>query len=195
MNLVESETGLAHRLPEQVSTMDASLEALLAAAIRAPSGDNTQPWRFIVHSASNRISFHVDATRDPSPMNSGQRMARIAVGAALENLLQTAKSNGWSAELEENPGALACVRLHRVAPDSMQVPNLVKTRMTNRRLYDELPIPTEMQLRLEKHTPILDGVRTLWIFDRDRLARLADVIGRSDALMFGEPSMRRAFLS
>ena len=64
--------------------MDAILETLIAAGIQAPSGDNTQPWRFMVDSQARTIAAHVDETRDPSPMNSGQRMSRIAVGAAVE---------------------------------------------------------------------------------------------------------------
>ena len=38
-------------------------------------------------------------------------------------------------------------------------------------------------------------MRTHWILGADRLAKLARLIGRADATMFGEASMRRAFLS
>jgi hypothetical protein len=41
----------------------------------------------------------------------------------------------------------------------------------------------------------LGGVRAHWIVGADRLAKLARLIGRADAAMFGEASMRRAFLS
>src|SRR5262249_46537339 len=80
--------------------MPPELEALLDAAIRAPSGDNTQPWRFAVAAEEGAIEFSLDETRDPSPMNSGQRMARIALGAAIENFLQTAQAHGWESRLE-----------------------------------------------------------------------------------------------
>src|SRR6266545_357605 len=91
-----------------------AFESLLAAACRAPSGDNTQPWRFIVDPDGGRVALQVDETRDPSPMNAGQRMARIAVGAVLENLLRAAEGHGWAAELElVSPPELAAVRLTR----------------------------------------------------------------------------------
>ena len=76
------------------------LEALIDAAVRAPSGDNTQPWRFLVDSDQGRMTLRVDEGRDRSPMNAGQRMARIAAGAALENLLQTARLCGWPVAVE-----------------------------------------------------------------------------------------------
>ena len=50
-----------------------ALDTLLEAAILAPSGDNTQPWRFAVDRERWTIAVDVDPTRDPSPMNAGQR--------------------------------------------------------------------------------------------------------------------------
>src|SRR4051794_35438247 len=92
--------------------MDRSLSPLLATAALAPSGDNTQPWRFVVDRDAGTIALEVDASRDPSPMNVGGRMARIAVGAALENLIREARSRGWVVEQErvERP-TLALVRV------------------------------------------------------------------------------------
>lgn len=93
-------------------TNELMMEKLVSAAIAAPSGDNRQPWRFQTDSASGRIAIYLDETRDPSPMNSGQRMARIAIGAAIENILVTAGHNGWQAHLEPAPpGGLAMVKV------------------------------------------------------------------------------------
>jgi hypothetical protein len=175
-------------------TVDAALQALLTAVVRAPSGDNTQPWRFEVE--GDRIALLLDETRDPSPMNSGQRMARIALGAALENLLRAAASSNWSAELEKaSPPALAVVRLQRAAGAAVRVEEAVSARVTNRRPYDGRPLSAATLSRLTQATPILDGVSTHWLADRTRLPALAALIGRADATMFGETSMRRAFLS
>ena len=46
-------------------------------------------------------------------MNAGQRMARLALGAALENILGTARHNGWQVDLTLGCGpALAALRIH-----------------------------------------------------------------------------------
>ncbi len=176
--------------------MTDALQALLAAAVRAPSGDNTQPWRFLVDTKTNRIDFYVDETRDPSPMNAGQRMARIAVGATLENVLRTAALNGWKTTLEEpTPSAVASVQVESVGGGSIAVDDALVRRVTNRRAYDGRPLPAETLARLREKTPPLEGVATHWIVERERLDPLADLIGRCDATMFGERSMRRAFLA
>jgi len=90
----------------------ATLESLVAAALRAPSGDNTQPWRFQIDPRTGRVSLFLDESRDPSPMNAGQRMARIALGAAFENLLRAAGSLGLEIAVETpTPPAVAAVRV------------------------------------------------------------------------------------
>src|SRR5215210_9449480 len=97
--------------------MSGTLETLLSHAVRAPSGDNTQPWRFAVDEEAGTIGLDLDPARDPSPMNAGQRMARLALGAALENLLRAAADLGWAAALDPEPGPfLARVRV-RFRPD------------------------------------------------------------------------------
>jgi hypothetical protein len=154
-----------------------------------------QPWRFIIDTSGGRIALQVDETRDPSPMNAGQRMARIAVGAALENLFRAAQGHGWTAELEAaSPPDLAMVRLTRRGVGGAGV-EAITARVTNRRLYDQRSVPSEALEQLRRETPTLDGVSTHWIIDRDRVKILADLVGCADALMVSEPSMRRAFLS
>jgi len=170
-------------------------ETLIAAAIRAPSGDNTQPWRFVVDTDGRRIELHVDESRDPSPMNAGQRMSRLALGAALENMIRAAESLGWDIELDDPPApALASVRLVECPPAQRELDPTITARVTNRHVYDGRALSWDLAAKLEHQTPDQDGVCTHWIVDRDRISALASLIGRSDALMLGEPSMRRAFL-
>ena len=103
-------------MPQAVK--ESALEQLVAAAIRAPSGDNTQPWRFILHRASHRIEVHVDEMRDSSPMNAGQCMSRIACGAAIENIFQMARARGWTATLETRAGSpIAMVSLQGLSDE------------------------------------------------------------------------------
>ena len=176
--------------------MDMSLVAMVTAAGRAPSGDNTQPWRFVVNSDAGTIALEEDASRDPSPMNAGRRMSRIAIGAALENLIRKARSYGWGVELERPVyPALATIRLTERNGTASSTTDCVAHRLTNRCLFDGHPVSGEVLDRLMEATPDSSGVRTHWIVGADRLANLARLIGRADGTMFGEASMRRAFLS
>jgi len=174
----------------------ATIDELLAAAAVAPSGDNTQPWRFVVDRAAGLIGLELDPGRDPSPMNAGQRMARIALGAALENLLRAARAGGWDAEaVPAPPGLVAMVRLGPARPDGApRTACELAARVTNRRPYDGRPIPTGVLDGLRRATPD-EGVATRWLVGADRLRPLARLISRGDAAIFGAPTVLRAFLA
>lgn len=173
--------------------MTDACRALLDVAIWAPSGDNMQPWRFVVDDAG-RIAVHLDPARDPSPMNSGQRMSRIALGAALENMLRTAERNGWAVQLADEPGdALAVLHVLR-ADDGKPSEPVVLKRVTNRRPYNGQPVAAAILADLAKQTPPLDSVTTHWVTGRERIDALAPLVGSADATMFGEATMRAAFL-
>ncbi len=175
--------------------VEGPLRSLVAAAVRAPSGDNLQPWRFVVDADTNRISLYVDETRDRTPMNADQRMSRVAVGAALENILQAAQSLHWRAEIEEpRDSALAVVCLSGIDDSAGEVDPTIAARVTNRRAYDGSPVPPQLLAELVRRTPELDGVTTHWIHQRSRISEMASLMGRSDALMFRVPSMRSAFV-
>jgi nitroreductase len=175
-----------------------AIQALLRAAVQAPSGDNTQPWRFVADFEAPAVEVHLDPARDRSPMNAGQRMARIAIGAAIENLLATARGAGWDAEIGvARPPALARIDLKRrfAAPFAGEIESVVAARVTNRRLYEKGPVWSDVLFRLKRATEIFHGVATHWIVEEERVRELADLIARADASALSEPSIRQAFLS
>ena len=173
------------------------IQKLLQVAIQAPSGDNTQPWQFRVDEPAGRLDFLVDERRDVSPMNAGQRMARISIGAALENLLQVAADNGIRLEtVSPTAGSVASLRWEEPGDtEVVRAPPSIRERVTNRRAFRGHPLEPEILSALMEKTPVLEGVRTYWITARERVADWARLIGRADAAMFGEASMRVAFLS
>jgi hypothetical protein len=178
--------------------MKPALETLIRAAILAPSGDNTQPWRFIVDEEAQTINVEVDETRDRSPMNAGQRMARIACGAAIENMVQTARHNNWELTVEPGDGALlARLTLQGDGNQSGEIDEAIVRRSTNRHFYDGRPIEVEElaeSLRTTSGDRNDNGISTHWVTDRVKLREIARVIGEADATMFGIPAMRKAFL-
>lgn len=175
--------------------MEAIFETLIKAAVQAPSGDNVQPWRFVVDGDARKIAIYLDESRDPSPMNAAQRMSRLAIGAALENLLRAVESLGWKGEIEQpRDDALVLIGIDDAKQTNQQIDPLINTRVTNRRQYDSRPLPADVLAELERKTSQLDGIQTLWISQREQLDKLAVLIGRSQGVMLMEPSMRRAFL-
>ena len=174
-------------------------KTLVEAASLAPSGDNVQPWLFRVAPAEQEIIVELDETRDQSPMNAGQRMSRIACGAAVENIVQTADYNGWpvSVDIAED-GTKATVNITDYAANvddaTGVIPEVIQARHANRRKYDGRQLSVEDVDRLESCDLSEQGVNVEWITGRENMRAVSRDIARADAKMFGQPEFLRAFL-
>ncbi len=169
---------------------------LISAAVLAPSGDNTQPWRFEVDEAESTITVCVDETRDTSPMNAGQRMARIACGAAIENILQTAEHNRWNATLEiKNDGQSAAIRINGYVRDSGTIEEVLYRRCTNRHIYDGRTLSPNLIKDIHNTCNSVSDPRLEWITCRSQLLHVVRRISIADATMFGEREFLSAFLA
>jgi hypothetical protein len=180
----------------ELTTIGEPFHTLLSAAILAPSGDNTQPWKFEIDEAASSITVLVDETRDTSPMNAEQRMARIACGAAIENILRTAQFNDWqtSVEWHGSPVKLATIAVTGDFSKAGQVEQVVKDRHTNRHRYDGREVTEETLARLRRELVEIPGTALTLVVSRDEIAQWAAAIGQADAAMFGQPEFLRAFL-
>ncbi len=172
------------------------LDLILRAATLAPSGDNTQPWTFRLRPDLREVVLEVDPTRDASPMNAGQRMARIAVGAAVENALIQADASGARfviREIDPITGATTLIWDDLPPQAGGAIVDRLTRRITNRRDFDGRAVPQGTLDRIREDASEVDGVRTVWVVGPDRLANLGEIIGRADGLVFGEAAMRSAF--
>jgi nitroreductase len=175
--------------------MNTAWETLITAAIRAPSGDNRQPWRFEIDPAAGKLSILLDPDRDPSLINAGQRFARIALGAAWENVERTARHQRWDLTETAISGASIDLECRWGAVPTAPLDPLIIRRASNRRVYDARALDSSLQHLLAKQTPERHGVTTHWVFDRQRIQSLAELIAAADGVMFGHPSLRQAILA
>jgi len=165
---------------------------ILDEAVRAPSGDNCQPWRFAVRDDEIRV-YNVPE-RDTSLFNHLQRASYVAHGALLENLTLAATSRGYRCEtrLFPDPGLpdlVASVRLTAGEPQPQPLQPFIKTRSTNRRPYDRKPLAAEARKALMASLGS-DLPATLWLTESAAdQAALADVVALNDRLVFENPHL------
>lgn len=181
------------------------VERLLTAAAWAPSGDNTQPWRFGYDAGRRAVDIVLDPALDRSPMNAGQQMALIACGAAVENVCTVAAAQGRRTTVEvhpvdrsEAPTHVARVVLGERCPVEgaveAEAEAAVASRVSNRRVYDGHEIDAATRSSLERATADVPGVNVRLVTDRTLVRQAADRIARGDTVMFADPAMRHAFL-
>ncbi|WP_142211962.1 Acg family FMN-binding oxidoreductase [Streptomyces sp. SLBN-118] len=153
------------------------VQALLAAAVAAPSIHNTQPWRFRLDPDSRSIEVRVDQERALPKADPERRAQYLSVGAAVFNLRLAAAHLGWNPVVRllpatDDPDLLATVQL-TVEPEADGQPSLdglyeaIERRHTSRMPFTGRPVPepivTEMigSARIEgAHLDVPDIVGT-----------------------------------
>jgi nitroreductase len=145
---------------------------LIEVAARAPSVNNSQPWRFKV--GERAIELYADARRQLREDPDGREML-ISCGAALYGLRLGIRSLGYQAELDTlsywpeagsfppraRPRPLARVRLGRAAPitpDERKLLQAVPHRHTHRGPFEPGPLPAGLLARLRDDVTAEDAI-------------------------------------
>jgi hypothetical protein len=158
------------------STLD-TVRALIGAGVLAPSDWNAQPWRFEVEGPQIRIV--ADPARTLPVTDPDRRGMMLGLGAALENMLVTARAYGLRPVVMylPNEGANGVMaELTWTLGDQQRDRGLFSSiieRRTNRHDYDGRAIFTQNRVQLSAQVP--DGIGLHWIDDRDRMRRVADL--------------------
>jgi hypothetical protein len=125
------------------------MEFLLRYAVLAPSGHNTQPWRFAI--VNDGIEVFADYTRSLPHVDPDHRELLMSVGAAIMNLRVAAAHFGYETTVmyhrdarETPPVALVTFgrRAKRILRSRRLFPAIVR-RHTNRQPFDGEPLRME----------------------------------------------------
>lgn len=171
------------------------LAFLVGYAVLAPSGHNTQPWRFVL--SDDHVDVVADMSRALKMVDPYDRELTISCAASAETLLAAAKAFGLTAELTPLPQQDAPTVVARVvlsaAPATGAIDhamlNAIATRRTVRRSYAETAVPTHMQA-LIKDAARPFGV-TLHLTDNEAIKdAIAELVVDADHVQFADPAFR-----
>ncbi|ADE16304.1 UBA/THIF-type NAD/FAD binding protein [Nitrosococcus halophilus Nc 4] len=98
-------TQLSHGVPTAASPKgNSEIERILDMARWAPSGDNTQPWRFEIKDP-HHVVIHGFDTRDHCVYDLEGRASQLSIGALLESMAIAATRFGLRADIQRDSGA------------------------------------------------------------------------------------------
>jgi len=130
------------------------MKALLRYAVLAPSGPNTQPWKFSIK--DNEISLIADFSRSLPSVDPNDRTLYISHGCLLTNLLIAAEHFGFGYDMKCLPDGSSgnrtvAVQLSNKAatpkfPDLFQE---ITERHTNRKSFEKRSIEDEKLQKLK----------------------------------------------
>jgi hypothetical protein len=129
---------------------------IVAAATRAPSIHNTQPWRFVA--APDRLDVHLDTERALPVLDPTGRQQIISCGSAAEFALVALTAAGYAAEVDllpdgGEPDHLATVRVTGTSEASDEDRSLaaaIDRRHTVRAAFESRALPDDLVDRLQR---------------------------------------------
>ncbi|GLW90640.1 Acg family FMN-binding oxidoreductase [Actinokineospora globicatena] len=171
-----------------MSTTVSTVHAAIAAAVRAPSPFNTQPWEFAVH--PDRVDVWLDQSRVLAVTDPEAHEAHIACGAAVYTLRLALAVSGQRSELvvlpdRTRPDLVASVVLdgkYRPSPHERTLAEAVWRRHTNRRPFLDRPVPSPAKTALMR-AAAGEGAQLHLMDEPADVGAVADLIRRADHVL------------
>ena len=173
------------------------LDTVAAAAIRAPSGGNVQPW--FIEVADDAVDI-VMAPEFASAMDVKHRASAVAVGAAAFNARVAAAAHDAVGTVTVKEGDAARPLTVRVSVGTGTDADLAGLygpmlhRTTNRRPGEPVRVP-DATLAALRNAAEREGARAHLITDEARLQRAARLLGASDRTRYLTPRLHTEMIS
>jgi hypothetical protein len=182
--------------PDDQSVPEGPVEALVHAAVHAPSGGNSQPWSITVE--SRRLVFAVAPEPAPVLMDLHHRGSCIAVGAALFNAKVAAAAHGIlgrvnlpSTDMSDPKRPVATLEFGEGSdPHLSELYGPMLARATNRHpSHDRVLTGGEVVALHDAAT--LEGGRIRIVTDPAALDESAEILAESDRIRYLTRELRR----
>ena len=201
LNQLDEPEMVTDRPPPSADYSDPALPGvsgvIAAAAMRAPSGGNAQPWRIVA--GPDVITIRL-APEHTSTMDVGFRGSAVALGAALFNAKVAAASRrglGAVTLLEDVDGAPLQATVHLRdggEPDLAGLYQPMLARETNRRLGKPHSIAADTVERLHAVAE-REGAQLYLVTERDDIARAATILAAADRIRYLTPRLHAEMFS
>ncbi len=173
--------------------MDPRIKSILEYGIRAPSGDNCQPWLFKIEGLN--VSLYNDPQKDTSLYNLKQRASLIAHGALIETLNIAAPHFGLEPHIDyfpdkENLDLIANIRFSESATTTHPLLTTIIERQTNREPFQSTLITTDQIQAWKKIATPNEG----WIFSivaEEKLKELSKILSYNERIVFEEANLHK----
>lgn len=176
--------------------MKDDIKKIISDGTLAPSGENCQPWRFIIKNNEVHIFNIPDA--DTSLYNFNQRGSYFAHGALLENISISALHYGYKANINlfpdsDQPDLISIVTLDKVEPQEDDLYPFLKKRCTNRKDYNGQKLNEDQKKILMAATKYTDRVEFIIKDDGQSLDSISKALAVNEQIIFENKELHDFF--
>lgn len=160
-----------------------SPESLISKAILAPSGHNTQAWKFAI-TDKGEIALSPDFSRALPILDPQNRELFISLGCALENMVIYAHSLGFKPCINEENGNItfSCNEPGPILYEDLA--QAINTRQTNRSIYNGKIIPLEKLFKLK------NGGVCIYPNGTEDFAQISKLVGLANYIQLGDTDFK-----
>ncbi|NYT02671.1 MAG: hypothetical protein GKC10_07945 [Methanosarcinales archaeon] len=176
-------------------SLDEKIKFLLKYAILAPSGPNTQPWKYRIQ--DGQVALMADFSRALPDVEPSNRTMYMSLGCALTNLLIAGEHFEMGYRVKHFPDGVEGEKIAEISFQEggrmRQFPDLfdfITERHTNRGVYDDRPIEAE---KIQTLKEAVDGgvFRLDVLTDPEGRAQMAEILGQSHRIQLGNKAFRK----
>ncbi|MDN5215922.1 nitroreductase family protein [Fulvivirgaceae bacterium BMA12] len=178
-------------------SMQDFIEKLIEYAAKAPSGHNTQPWKFAYY--KNIVKIFPDYSRSLPVVDEDNHALFISLGCAVENLIVAAGHFGYLAKVDYFPSYEnnECIRVKleegTIDPDN-RLFEAIDKRQSTRSQYNGRNIPAEDVSALLS-TLHYEGVKSLIFNKKQEIIPLIEFVRQGSSKQFSNKTFKNELLS
>lgn len=189
MNYQEAVNSIWRHSAGSFAERGAVLKDIVRYATLAPSGHNTQCWRFRI--GDQAIHILPDLSRRTPVVDPDDHHLYVSLGCATENLIQAAAAHGFSAhpEVDAASGATT-VALERAKAYESPLFEAIPYRQCTRNDFDGNPLSDE-ELRTLEAAGTGNGVRVLLLTEREAMEKVLEYVVQGNTMQVNDPAFVR----
>jgi hypothetical protein len=162
-----------------------TLDYIVGQAHKAPSGGNSQPWKWLVNDATLFL-FH-DRKLSDSYLDYRYDASQLSFGAAVENLMLAAHEKGWKVEYQLHPSTESELVAHFNFTESAEndsqdkkLAEAIDQRTTNRKILMSEEIGDDFYKGLKEVVESMPGADLHIYKDYDHKVAVGEMMGSMD---------------
>lgn len=180
-----------------MNTFPEHIERIASAATQAPSGDNSQPWRFVFH-APNTLEIHALPEKDNALFNIDDSGTLIALGAAIQNAELEAKASGFTPEVRYSGGdtltaTLVLQKGGEFSEIERSLQQAIPLRHSNRKAYKKKPLTREDRQALFEAAGKTGGASFAFIEAAEPMARISRALTTMEEIALKNKLLHKLF--